>query len=193
MGRDASLPAFFRIASIGPAFQDFLHNSTAAILVSLDFLMMVIIASMFAIATINPSTICPLSLALRKSNLVRLVTTSRRCLINSSKISLIFKTRGWPSTKTVILIPNEDSNCDCAKRLFSNTSTDSPRFTSITTLSPSLSDSSLISLIPSIFFSLTISAILSSILALFTMKGTSLIIKELFPDSSISTDVFALT
>ena len=38
LGRQASLPAFLRIASIGPAFHGFLHSSIAAILVSLDFL-----------------------------------------------------------------------------------------------------------------------------------------------------------
>ena len=56
-----------------------------------------------------------------------------------------------------------------ANKLFSRTSRDSPLLRSMTTLRPSLSDSSLISLIPSIFFSLTNSAILSSILALLTI------------------------
>ncbi len=57
LGLQASSPAFLRIASIGPAFHDCLHNSTAATLGSLDFLMMVIMESMFAMATIKPSTI----------------------------------------------------------------------------------------------------------------------------------------
>ena len=45
---------------------------------------------------------------------------------------------------------------------------------------------------PSIFFSLTNSAIFSSILALFTIKGISLIINDCLPDLSSSTEVFDL-
>ena len=100
---------------------------------------------------------------------------------------------GCPSTKTVKLIPNDCSNWVCAKRLFSKTSTESPFLTSMTTLKPSLSDSSLISVMPSIFLSFTSSAIFSSILALLTMKGISLIISDCLPDfSSTSIDVFDL-
>ena len=83
LGRQASLPAFLRIASIGPAFHGFLHSSIAAILVSLDFLIIFITSSMLAIATINPSTMWPLSLAFLRSNFVLLVTTSFLCFINS--------------------------------------------------------------------------------------------------------------
>ena len=131
------------------------------------------ISSMLAMATIKPSTIWPLSLAFLSSNFVLFKTTSFLCFKNSWRISFRLSTLGWPSTKTVKFIPNDCSSWVCAKRLFSKTSTDSPFFTSITILSPSLSLSSLISLIPSIFFSLTSSAIFSRVLALFTMKGIS--------------------
>ena len=124
---------------------------------------------MFAIATINPSTMWPRSLAFFNSNFVLFVTTSFRCLMNSERISFKFNTFGWPFTNTVKLIPNDCSNCVCENKLFSKTSTDSPFLTSITIRIPSLSLSSLISLMLSIFFSLTNSAIFSSVRALFTM------------------------
>ena len=56
-GLHASFPTFLRIASTGPAFHDFLHKASAAIFGSLDFFIMVITSSIFAIATIKPSTI----------------------------------------------------------------------------------------------------------------------------------------
>ena len=73
------------------------------------------------------------------------------------------------------------------------TSGTSPFFISTTTLIPSLSDSSRISLIPSSFFSLTSSAILSSILALLTMNGISVIIIASLPPFIVSKVVFPLT
>ena len=148
--------------------------------------MMVITSSIFAIATIKPSTIWPLSFAFFKSYLVLFVMMSFLCLTKASSISLRLTSFGCPSTNTVKLIPNDCSNWVWAKRLFSKTSTESPFRTSMTTLRPSLSDSSLISVMPSIFLSLTSSAIFSSILALLTMKGISLIINDCLPDFSSS-------
>ena len=189
-GLHASLPTFLRIASTGPDFQVFLHKAAAAIFGSFDFLIIFIISSIFAIATIRPSTTWPLSFAFLKSYFVLLIMMSFLCLTKACSISLRFTSFGWPSDKTVKLIPNDCSNCVCANKLFSNTSTESPFLTSITTRNPSLSDSSLISVMPSIFFSLTSSAIFSNILALLTIKGISLTIKDCFPDLSSSIDVF---
>ena len=56
-GLQASLPTFLRIASTGPAFHDFFTKAAAATLGSFDFFIIVITSSIFAIATIKPSTI----------------------------------------------------------------------------------------------------------------------------------------
>ena len=78
-------------------------------------------------------------------------------------------------------------------RLFKTTSGTSPFFSSTTTLIPSLSDSSLISPMPSSFFSFTSSAILSSILALLTINGISVIIIASLPPFISSIAVLPLT
>ena len=65
--------------------------------------------------------------------------------------------------------------------------------TSITTLVPSWSDSSLKSEIPSILFSLCNSAIFSTNFALFTIYGSSVTINLLFRLSKVSISVVALT
>ena len=86
-GLQASLPTFLRIASTGPAFHCFLINASAATFGSFDFLMIVITSSILAIATIRPSTICPLSLAFLRSNIVLFVIISFLCFIKASRIS----------------------------------------------------------------------------------------------------------
>ena len=109
---------------------------------------------MLANATVRPSNICPLSFALFKSKVVLLVTTSLLCEIKISKISLRLRTLGTLFTKATLLIPYEFSKGVRANRLFRITSGFVPVFNSITILTPSLSDSSLISDKPSILLSL---------------------------------------
>ena len=129
-----------------------------------------IISSILANATVKPSKICARDRALRISNTVRRVTTSRRCAIKHSKICLRFKTFGWPPTSATMLIPNTVCNWVWRYKLFSSTSAFSPRRTSITTRMPSLSDSSRkpSPAMPSISFSLCSSAIFSISRALLT-------------------------
>ncbi len=67
-----------------------------------------------------------------------------------------------------MLMPKTDCNWLCWNRLFSTTSECSPRLRSKTTRMPSLSDSSRISAMPSIFFSFTSSAMRWSMRALLT-------------------------
>ena len=67
-----------------------------------------------------------------------------------------------------------------------------PFLKSIATLIPSLLDSSLISLIPSIFFSLTNCAILSFSTALFTWYGIEVITNLSLPFFKLSTDTSPL-
>ncbi len=72
-----------------------------------------------------------------------------------------------------MLMPNTVSSGVCAYRLLSTTSATSPRFSSMTTRMPSLSDSSRSSEMPSISLSRTSSAMRSSRRALFTWYGSS--------------------
>ena len=133
------------------------------------------ISSMFASAMANPSRMCPRSRALRNSNTVRRVTTSRRCRRNASSISFRLSSRGWPSTSATMLMPNTCSIGVCAYRLLSRISGTSPRFSSITTRMPSLSDSSRrpSEAMPSMSLSRTRSAMRSISRALFTWYGSS--------------------
>ena len=126
------------------------------------------IGSIFSSATARPSKIWARSLALRSSNIVRLVTTSRRWRTKASKISCKFINLGWPSVRATILMPKELCNWVCWKRLLSTTSGTSPRRISIYMRIPSLSDSSRSVEIPSIFLSLTSSEIFSINRALLT-------------------------
>ncbi len=68
-------------------------------------------------------------------------------------------------------MPKVSCSWVCLYRLFSTTSGTSPRFSSITTRMPDLSDSSRMWLMPSIFFSCTSSAMRSSSVFLFTWYG----------------------
>ena len=174
------------------ADQSLSQSFSEATLTFSDFFMISITSSIFAIATINPSTTCPLSFACLNSNNDLFVTTvflcSRKIFRSSSKLHNF----GLPSTRTTLLIPKTCSNCEFLNKLLRTTSGTSPFFNSITALIPSLSDSSLISPIPSSFFSFTSSAILSSIRALFTMNGISVITIASLPPFICSNDVFAL-
>ena len=136
-------------------------------------LIMAIISSTLASATAKPSNTWPRSRALRSSNTVRRVITSRRWRKNASSICFKFSKRGWPSSKATMFMPNVSCNCVCLYKLFKMTSGISPRLSSITTRMPDLSDSSRKSEIPSIFFSFTSSAIFSTKVFLFTWYGNS--------------------
>ena len=134
----------------------------------MDDLIILITLSIFSTLTDKPINIWALSSAFFKSYLVFLTTTSSLNFKKFSKKSLRLQVFGLLSTIARLLNPNELSievnlyNC----RLTVSGSTFLLR--SIATLNPSLLDSSLISLIPSIFFSLTNSAIFSFRLDLLT-------------------------
>ncbi len=113
-------------------------------------------------ATARPSRMWPRSRAFFSSNTVRRVTTSRRWPTNASIMSFRFSRRGWLSTSATMFMPKLSCSWVCLNRLLSTTSGSSPRFNSTTTRMPSLSDSSRMSEMPSIFFSVTSSAMRSS-------------------------------
>ncbi len=131
-------------------------------------LMSSITSSTLDSATARPSRMWPRSRAFFSSNAVRRVTTSRRWPTKASIISLRLSSRGWLSTSATMFMPKLSCSCVCLNRLLSTTSGSSPRFSSITTRMPSLSDSSRMSEMPSIFFSVTSSAMRSSSAFLFT-------------------------
>ena len=124
--------------------------------------------SIFSTLTDNPNKMWTLSSAFLRSNLVLFITTSSLNFKKFSKKSFKLQVFGLLSTIAKVLKPNELSmdvylyNC---LLIVSGSTLD---LKSIATLIPSLLDSSLISLIPSIFFSLTNSAILSFKTDLFT-------------------------
>ena len=72
-----------------------------------------ITSSMFPSATASPSSSWARARALRSSNSVRRVTTSRRCRMNSPSISLRPKSRGCLSVSATILMPNTVCSCVC--------------------------------------------------------------------------------
>ena len=130
-----------------------------------------------------------LARALSNSNFVRLKITSFLCPIKLSKHSLNVSIFGTPSTRASIIAPNVSCICVCLYNWFKITCGRASLFSSTTTLVFSfLSDSSLTSEIPSIFFSFDKSAIVFTSFALFTWYGKDvIIILCLFPlISSIS-------
>ncbi len=167
-GREASNAARLSISSTTGDFQLRAINSFLASGGVGAALMIAIISSTLANATARPSNTCARARALRSSNTVRRVTTSRRCRKKASRICFKFKRRGWPSIKATMFMPNVSCNCVCLYRLFKTISGTSPRFSSITTRMPDLSDSSRRSEIPSIFLSRTSSATFSTRFFLFT-------------------------
>ncbi len=106
-----------------------------------------------------------------------------------SSISLRLSVRGCPPSIASITMPNVVSSGVCANRLFSTTPEIASRLSSITIRMPCRSDSSRMSLMPSIFFSRTSSAICSISRALFTWYGisvTMMLSRSVFFATSIS-------
>ena len=120
-----------------------------------------IILSKFSTETDNPISIWARSSAFWRSNLVFLITTSSLKVKKLDKKSFSVQVWGFPSTIAKVLKPNELSIWVFLYNCLFIVSGSTPFLKSIATLIPSLLDSSLISLIPSIFFSLTNWAILS--------------------------------
>ena len=118
----------------------------------LEDLIIFITLSKFSTATDNPINICALSSAFSKSNLVFLITTSSLKDKNLDKKSFKLHVSGFPSTIANVLNPNELSICVFLYSCLLTVSGSTPLRKSIETLIPSLLDSSLMSLIPSIFF-----------------------------------------
>ncbi len=103
--------------------------------------------------------------------------------------SLRLSSFGWPSISATMFTPNTDSIGVCLYRLLRTISEFSPRFSSMTTRMPSLSDSSRSSEMPSISLPRTSSAMRSMRRALFTWYGSSVTMMASRPLSSISSIV----
>ena len=108
--------------------------------------------SKFSTDTDNPINICARSSAFFKSNFVFLTTTSSLKDKKFSKNSFKLQVLGFWSTIASVLKPNELSIDVYLYNCLLTVSGSTFRLRSIDTLIPSLLDSSLISLIPSIFF-----------------------------------------
>ena len=117
--------------------------------------------SKFSTETDNPINICARSSAFWRSNLVFLITTSSLKVKKLDKKSFKVHVWGFPSTIAKVLKPKELSICVFLYNCLFIVSGSTPFLKSIATLIPSLFESSLMSLNPSIFFSLTNWAILS--------------------------------
>ena len=133
-----------------------------------DPLIILMTLSKFSTDTDNPINIWALSSAFFKSYLVFLITTSSLNFKKFSKKSLRLQFFGFLSTIANVLKPKELSIDVYLNNCLLTVSGSTFLLKSIETLMPSLFDSSLMSLIPSIFFSLTSSAILSFKLDLLT-------------------------
>ena len=116
---------------------------------------------MFSTATEMPNKTCAFSLALFKSNFILLVKVFFLKFTNSDINSFKFNIFGFPLTIAKVLKPKEVSTDVNLYSCLLTVSGSTFLLKSITTLTPSRLDSSLISLIPSIFLSLASSAILS--------------------------------
>ena len=129
---------------------------------------------------------CALSSAFCKSCLVFLITTSslkfKKCVRKSFRLHV----SGLPSTIANVLKPKELSIWVFLYSCLFTVSGSTPFLKSIDTLIPSLLDSSLISLIPSIFFSLTSWAILSFKTDLLTWYGIEVITSLSLPFFKLS-------
>ena len=124
-------------------------------------MIILIIGSIFSTAVAIPIKICALSSVLVNSKRICLVTVFSLKLTNSEIKSFNPSIFGLPSTIAKVLKPNEDSTDVNLYNCLLTVSGSTPLLRSITTLIPSLFDSSLMSLTPSIFFSLESSAIFS--------------------------------
>ena len=126
-----------------------------------EFFIIFIVASMFSTAIEIPNKTCALSCALFKSNFIFLIKVFSLKLTNSDINSFKFSIFGFPLTIAKVLKPKEVSiDVNLYNCLFT-VSGSTFLLKSNTTLTPSRLDSSLISLMPSIFLSLASSAILS--------------------------------
>ena len=125
-----------------------------AVSVSLEFLIILITSSIFSTAVAIPIKICALSSAFFKSNFILLVKVSSLNFTNSEINSFKLKIFGLFSTIASVLKPKELSIFVSLYNCLLIVSPSTPLLNSTTTLIPSLLDSSLMSLIPSIFFSL---------------------------------------
>ena len=116
--------------------------------VFLDFLISSITSSSAFKAIIKPSKICARAFAFFKKKIVLLVITSTLCSMNSFSTSYKLSNLGcWP-TRATIFTPKLVISAVCLYKLFLTTSGLASRFSSITTLMPSRSDSSRISEMP---------------------------------------------
>ena len=100
----------------------------------------------------KPIKMCALSSAFCKSNFVFFITTTSLKLKKFDKNSFKLHVCGLPSTIAKVLNPKELSIWVFLYNCLLTVSGSTPPLKSIETLIPSLLDSSLISLIPSIFF-----------------------------------------
>src|SRR3989338_4823328 len=125
---------------------------------SFDFLMSLIISSMWSSAFLRPSKICSRSVARARSKLVRRFITSLRCERNSERSALSESVCGTPWTSATVLKWNVSSSGVCLYRKLSTFSWKLSCLRSIT-MRTSLVDSSRSPLMPSTFFSRTKSAI----------------------------------
>ena len=116
----------------------------------------------------KPINMCALSSAFFKSNFTLLITVSSLNFKNSAINSFKFKIFGFLFTIARVLKPNELSILVNLYSCLLIVSGSTAFLNSITTLIPSLLDSSLISLIPYIFLSRTSCAIFSINTDLFT-------------------------
>ena len=140
-----------------------------------------ITSSILSEAIIKPSNICALSSAFLSSNLDLLITTSCRWSTKWTIKSFKFKTTGLPFTKAMLLTENEVCKDVYLNNLFKTTLGIASLLISYTILIPFLSDSSLISEIPTNLPSFTKAAVFCIISALFTWYGISVtIIASLF-------------
>lgn len=147
---------------------NFFIKFSFAVGTSFDDLIVLITSSRLSRAISSPSKICALSSDFLSSNSVLFIITVNLCLTYSSINLNRFNVRGTPSTSASIIIPNVSSSWVFLYKRFTIILGSTSFLISITTLIPLLSDSSLKSVIPSIFLSLTSSTIFSISLDLFT-------------------------
>ena len=147
----------------------------------LELLIILITLSIFSTDTDKPIKIWALSSAFFKSNFVLLITTSSLNERKFSKNSFKLQVLGFLSTIANVLKLKELSIDVYLNNCLLTVSGSTFDLKSIATRTPSRLDSSLISLIPSIFLSLTSSAILSFKTDLFTWYGIEVITKRSLP------------
>ena len=131
-----------------------------------------------------------MSLALFKSKIVLFVTTSSLNSINANNISLKFICSGLPLLSASIFELNVVWRSVCLYNWFKIIFESTSFLSSMTTLTPFLSDSSLKSEIPSIILFFAVSAILSINLDLLTWYGISWIIIASLSFLKFSKEVF---